>query len=55
MDFLSGYKTYFAAAGLVLIAIGGFFAGELDFQAMITQIVAAFGLAGLRMGVSKGG
>ena len=53
MNFLNGGKTYLSAAGIVLVAIGGFLSGQVDLVSAITQALAGLGLAGLRHGVTK--
>jgi hypothetical protein len=44
----SGYKTYTASIGIVLVAIGGFLSGDLTLLMAVTQVLAGLGLAGLR-------
>lgn len=53
MDFLSGKKTYIVVVGVVLVAVGGFLAGDLTLQEAINQTLMGFGLGALRMGVAK--
>jgi len=45
---LNGYKTYFAAAGIVLVAVGGFLAGDLTLLDAVTAALTGLGFAGLR-------
>ena len=49
---LDGRKTYIAAAGIILIAVGGFFSGDLTLIAAVTQVLAGLGLGALRYGVA---
>ncbi len=44
----AGYKTYAAAIGIVLVAVGGWLSGDLTPIAAITQLLAGLGLGGLR-------
>ena len=48
---LKGKKTYLSAIGIVLAAVGGWFAGEVTLQAAVTQLLTGLGLAALRAGV----
>lgn len=49
--FLGGYKTYIAAASLLLIAILGFINGELTAIKAAELMAEALGLGGLRAGI----
>ena len=48
MDKIKGYKTYIAAAGLILTAIAAYIGGDITLVELITQSLAGLGLAGLR-------
>ncbi len=50
MEFLSGKRTYIAAAGLFLLGVFDVVNG--DTPAGVQKIVEAMGLAGLRAGIS---
>jgi hypothetical protein len=45
---MKGYKTYLAALGIVLTAIGGYLHGDLTVLAAVTTALSGLGLAGLR-------
>ena len=49
---LNGKKTYLAAAGIILIAVGGFLNGDLTLIVAVTQVFAGLGLGALRYGVA---
>ncbi len=55
MNFLNGKKTYTAAIGLVLVAVGSYMSGDQTLGAALTQVLAGLGIAGMRHGVSKNG
>jgi len=50
---LSGKKTYVVAAGVVLVAVGGFLSGEVTLIEAVTTALAGLGLGTLRAGVAK--
>lgn len=52
-DIIPGKKTHLAAIGLVAVAVGGFFTGDLTALEAVTQVMAGFGLSALRLGVGK--
>lgn len=45
---LHGKKTYIAAIALFLYAVGGGISGKIPWDVAIAEIIAAFGLFGLR-------
>ena len=49
---LDGRKTYIAAAGIILIAVGGFLNGDLTLLTALTQVFTGLGLGALRYGVA---
>lgn len=51
LAFLQGKKTYIAAAGLALVALASFLAGEIDMTTLAMRVLEAFGLGALRAGV----
>lgn len=53
-DFLKGKKTYIIAAASVAYAIAQYWAGNMDFDHLMTALAAAAGLSSLRHGVSTG-
>lgn len=53
MEFFNGKKTYIVSVGIVLVAVGGFLAGDLTVQEAINQTLMGFGLGTLRMGIAK--
>jgi hypothetical protein len=55
LEFLSGKKTYIAAVGLALVAFAAFLNGDIDTVVLLQRVLEAFGLAGLRAGITKGG
>lgn len=55
MNILNGKKTYVAAIGIVLMAVGGYLHGDLALGETVTQILAGLGVAGMRHGVAKNG
>ena len=48
---LSGKKTYMAAAGGVLAAVGAYFSGEMELGAMINVVVTSLLAVFLRVGI----
>ena len=48
---LSGKKTYMAAAGGVLAAVGAYFSGEMELGAMINVVVTSLLAGFLRVGI----
>mgnify|MGYP003148908510 FL=1 len=50
---LSGKKTYMAAAGGVLAAVGAYLSGEMELGAMINVAVTALLAVFLRVGIKK--
>ncbi len=50
---LNGKKTFLAAAGIILIGIGGFLSGDLTLIAAVTQVLGGLGLGALRIGVGS--
>ena len=50
---LDGKKTYLAALGLVLVALGSFLSGEQNLLEAVNQALLGLGIAALRLGVSK--
>ena len=48
---LSGKKTYVAAAGGVLAAVGAYLSGEMELGAMINVVVTALLAVFLRVGI----
>tara|TARA_Y100000310_G_scaffold276314_1_gene293359 strand:- start:3391 stop:3564 length:174 start_codon:yes stop_codon:yes gene_type:complete len=50
---LSGKKTYVAAAGGVLAAVGAYLSGEMELGAMINVVVTALLAVFLRVGIKK--
>lgn len=55
MKFLDGKKTYTAAIGIVLVAVGSYLSGDIALGDAVTQVLAGLGVAGMRHGVSKNG
>lgn len=55
MTFLTGKKTYFVAAGMVLYAVLGVAFGSFDWNHAADLIWQAAAIAGLRHGVSTTG
>jgi hypothetical protein len=51
MDFLKGYKTYIAAAGLLGLAVYQFSQGDID--GAIQNVLAAFAAFGMRQAISR--
>ena len=52
MSFLKGKKTYIAAAGGVLTAIGGYLTGAMDLAQAITLAWQSIAAATLRKAIS---
>lgn len=52
---INGSKTYLVAAGVIMLAVGGFLTGDLSLNEAITQGMAGLGLGALRHGVGKAG
>jgi hypothetical protein len=53
-NFLRGYRTYIAAAGLALLAVANAVSGEPEAQAKAIQfIMEALGLFGVRSAIAK--
>lgn len=50
---LEGKKTYIVSIGLIMWAVGGFFAGKVELTTAIEEILIALGLMGLRNGLPK--
>ena len=48
---LSGKKTYMAAAGGVLAAVGAYFSGEMELGAMLNVVVTSLLAVFLRVGI----
>lgn len=55
MNIFNGKKTYTAAIGLILVAVGSYLSGDQTLGASMTQVLAGLGIAGMRHGVSKNG
>lgn len=51
--FLAGFKTYLTAAASVIATLLGFATEQLDVVGLIAGLLAAFGLASLRAGVTN--
>ena len=49
--FFSGKKTYLVAGATVLFALLGLFTGNMDFNQVVTMILAALGASTLRHGI----
>jgi hypothetical protein len=49
---MTGWKTYLAAAGLAVFAVGGYFAGVHDQAEMVKYLLEAAALAGLRHAIT---
>lgn len=54
MNFLSGYKTYITAVGIIVAAAVSFLSGQATMADSISQILTGLGLAALRNGVATG-
>ena len=53
MEFLSGYKTYIVAVGVVVAAVVAFVNGDVDLAGAINQALVGLGLGTLRAGMKK--
>ena len=53
MDKLKGYKTYIAAAGMVLLAVAAYVGGDATAEASIKSVLEALAFAFVRAGVAK--
>ena len=53
MEKLKGYKTYIAAAGMVLLAVAAYVGGDATAEASIKAVLEALAFAFVRAGVAK--
>ena len=52
MQFLSGYKTYIAALGLAVTALGAYHYGLITSDALMAKLFEALGMAGIRSAIT---
>ena len=52
LNVMEGKKTYIVAAGIVLMAVGGFLSGDLTALEAVQQGMTGLGLGTLRLGVA---
>ena len=53
MNFMSGYRTYIVAFGVVVAAVVAFATGDMSLQEAITSGLTGLGLGTLRAGVKN--